>query len=230
VKLHAAALFAVLLVFVAACSRGGEPARDQHAVQPERTLVGQVLLPSGVGSRGVEVKVMITATGSEPRKVWVLFDEQGRFAHTFRGSLTSVKVTAGVEAEVHRIDTEDLPEVNQAGQIDVGVIDLRDRLTKHRLLVRAADGKPPGDVRVGMWFGPPPVGPQGEPVSLGSRQFPPVALGSELEWLLPREAHSIYFLVERPSASSRGTEWRSGHQQLFGPFTSSEMPAELIMD
>jgi hypothetical protein len=227
-KSLATALIAVFLVSAAACARSGGPEGDQHATTLESTLVGQVLLPSGVGSRGVEVKVMITATGSEPRKVWVLFDEQGRFAHTFRGSLTSVKVTAG--AEVHRIDTEDLPEVNQAGQIDVGVIDLRDRLTKHRLLVRAADGKPPGDVRVGMWFGPPPVGPRGEPVSLGSRQFPPVALGSELEWLLPHEAHSIYFLVERPSGSSRGTGWRSGHQRLFGPFTSAEIPAELIMD
>ena len=229
-KLHAAALFAVLLVFAAACARGGEPARDQHAAQPERTLVGQVLLPSGFGSRGVEVLVTATGTGSDPRVVWLLFDEQGRFAHTFRGSLASVKVTAGVWGEVDRIDTEDLPEVNQAGQIDVGVIDLRDRLTRHRMVLRAADGKPQGDVRVAMFFGLPPVGPGGQRVALGSRQFPPVALGSEVDWLLSHEAHSIYFLVERPSGLGRGTEWRSGHQRLFGPFTSAEIPAELIMD
>jgi hypothetical protein len=230
VRLHAATLFAVLLGLAAACACGGEPARDQHATQPERTLVGQVLLPSGFGSRGVEVLVTVTGTGSDPRVVWLLFDEQGRFAHTFQESLTSVKVTAGLRAEVHRIDTEDLPEVNQAGQIDVGVIDLRDRLARHRMVLHAADGKPEGDVRVAMWFGLPPVGPRGEPVSLGSRQFPPVTLGSEIEWLLSHEAHSIYFLVERPSGLGRGTEWRSGHQRLFGPFTSAEIPAELIMD
>jgi hypothetical protein len=158
----------------------------------------------------------------------VLFDEQGLFSHTFRETLTSISVTAG--SEVYRVDAGDLPEVNQAGQIDVGEIDLRDRLMKHRLMVRAADGKPSGDVRVAMFFGPPPVGPVGEPVSLGSRQFPPVALGSEMEWLLPHEARGVYFLVERPSGSGRGTEWRSGRQRLFGPFTSPELPAELIME
>ena len=95
-KLHTAALFAVLLVFASACAPGEEPARDQHAAPPERTLVGQVLLPSGLGSRGVEVLVTVTGTGSDPSVVWLLFDEQGRFAHTFRGNLTSVKVTSGI--------------------------------------------------------------------------------------------------------------------------------------
>jgi len=83
---------------------------------------------------------------------------------------------------------------------------------------------------VAMCFGPPPVGPSGERIALGSRQFPPVALGSEVEWLLPHEAKSIYFLVERPIGSGRGREWRSGHQRLFGPFTSATLPIELIMD
>jgi hypothetical protein len=219
-----------LLVSADACERRDDPASDVHAVPSERTLVGQVLLPSGVGSRGVELLITVTATDGEPRKVWLLFDEQGRFAHTLDGSLTSVKVTAGIRAEVYRLDTEELPQVDQAGQIDLGVIDLRDQLARHRMTLRTADGKPPGLVRVAMWFGPPHVGPRGEPVSLGSRQFPPVAPGSEVEWLLSHEAHSIYFLVERPSGPGRGRAWRSGHQQLFGPFTSAEIPAELIMD
>jgi len=220
----------VFLVFAAACAHGGEAAREQHAASPERVMVGQVLLPSGFGSRGVEVLITVTGADSGTRTVWVLFDEQGRFAHTLRGSLTDVRITAGIGDEVHRIDTEDLPEVNRAGRIDLGVIDLRERLSMHRMVLRAADGKPQGDVRVAMWFGLPPVGPEGEPVSLGSRQFPQVALGSEVEWLLSHEAHSIYFLVERPSGVGRGTKWRSGHQRLFGPFTSAEIPAELIMD
>lgn len=224
-----ASLIAGLLVFAGSACRG-EPANEQDAASTQCTVVGQVLLPSGVGSRGLEILVTVAATGSAAHGVRLLFDEQGRFAHSFRGSVIGVRVMAGIGAEVHRIDTEALPEVNRAGQIDLGVIDLRDRLTGHRLTVRAADGAPPGDVRVAMWFGPPPVGPSGEPVSLGSRQFPPVALGSEMEWLLPNEAHSVYFLVERPSGSSRGTNWRSGHQRLFGPFTSADLPAELIMD
>ena len=212
-----AVLFAVLLGFA-------------HAAPSERVLVGQLLLPSGIGSRGVQILVTTAATGSEPPVVWLLFDEQGRFAHTFRRSVTSVKVTAGVGAEVHRIDTEELPEVDQAGQIDLGVIDLRNRLTKHRLTVRESDGEPSGVVRVAMWFGLPPVGPEGEPVSLGSRQFPPFTLGSESEWLLPNKGRSIYFLVERPLGPGRGRKWRSGHQQLFGPFTSADVPTELILN
>lgn len=81
-----------------------------------------------------------------------------------------------------------------------------------------------------MCFGPPPVGPRGERIALGPRQFPPIALGSEVEWLLPHEALPVYFLVERPAGSGRGREWRSGHQRLFGPFTSATLPTEPLMD
>jgi hypothetical protein len=221
---------AVLLVFVASGACRREPSSDKHTALSERTLVGQLLLPSGAGSRGIQVLVNVGASGSEPRVVWVLFDEQGHFSHTFRGSLTSVRVTAGIGHRAYRIDAGDLLKVNQAGQIDVGVIDLRDRLKRHRLTLRAGDGKPPGDVRVAVCFGPPPVGPGGGRVELGSKQFPEVALGSELERLLPHEADAIYFLVERPAGSGRGREWRSGVQRLFGPFNSAELPDELIMD
>jgi hypothetical protein len=51
-----------------------------------------------------------------------------------------------------------------------------------------------------------------------------------VEWLLPPEAQSIYFLLERPVGSGPATEWRSGRQRLFGPFVSSELPDELSMD
>lgn len=77
---------------------------------------------------------------------------------------------------------------------------------------------------------PPPVGPRGEPVSLGSRQFPPVALGSETAWLVPNDAQAIYFVVERPSGFDGETQWRGGHQRQFGPFPAARLPAELIMD
>ena len=51
-----------------------------------------------------------------------------------------------------------------------------------------------------------------------------------MDWLLPRKAQPIYFLVERPVGSDGEGEWRSGRQRLFGPFTSADLPAELIMD
>ncbi|MEE9393646.1 MAG: hypothetical protein V3W41_14180 [Planctomycetota bacterium] len=229
-KSLAAVLFALLLVFAVGFACRGGPTSDQHVTSPERVLVGQVLLPNGTGSRGVEIRATVAATDSEPRVVWVLFDEQGHFALPFRGSLTKVSVTAGPGAEVHRIVADEFPQDSRAGQIDLGVIDLRDRLKKHRIVVRAASGKPAGDIRVAMWSSPPPLGPGGGPVSLGSRQFPTVALGDEQEWLLPSNVQSIYFLVERPSGPERGRKWRSGHQRLFGPFSSAKVPTELIMD
>jgi hypothetical protein len=227
-KSLAAALLAVVPALVAACACSQDPQGDESAAPRERTLIGQVVLPSGSGSRGVEVLILVAAPGEKPHTEWVLFDEDGRIAHPLRGRLTRVSVTAG--SEVQRIDGADLPAADPHGQVDVGVIDLRDRLTRHPLKLRAADGQPAGDVRVGMWFGPPPVGSRGEPVSLGSRQFSPIELGTQMEWLLPRDAHSIHFLVERPADSSRGTRWRSGRQQSFGPFTLAEFPAELVVE
>jgi len=138
--------------------------------------------------------------------------------------------SSDLRSELRLIETEDLPGINQAGQIDVGVIDLRDQLIRHRLILRVAERASPGDVRVAMFFGLPHVGPSGEPVSLGSRQFPPVALGSEMEWLLPLKAQSLYFLVERPVGPVLKPEWRGGYQRLFGPFSSADLPTELIMD
>ncbi len=208
----------------------GEPENHQGALASELELVGQLLLPTGSGSRGVEVVATTTDAGSESRDKWILFDDAGRFSGTFRGSLSRIIVSTGLWAELHRIEAEDLPEINQAGQIDVGVIDLRDRLTRHRLFLRVAEGALQGDVRVALCFGLPPVGPSGESVSLGSRQFPAVALGSEVEWLLPLKVQSIYFLVERPVGSGPRREWRGGHQRLFGPFNSTNLPTELFMD
>ena len=223
----------ILAVFTAIANIGvcrGELESHMGTLASELELVGQLLLPTGSGSRGVEVVVTVTEAGSESRDKWILFDDKGRFSETFKGSLSRIVVTTGLTAELHRIGAENQFEVNQAGQIDVGVIDLRDRLTRHRLFLRVADGASHGEVRVALCFGLPPVGPSGEPVSLGSRQFPPVALGSEVEWLLPLKVQSIYFLVERPVGSGPRREWRGGHQRLFGPFNSTNLPTELFMD
>ncbi|RLA43450.1 MAG: hypothetical protein DRR42_21740 [Gammaproteobacteria bacterium] len=229
-RLFAFTIFAVITAVTAVSVCHGEPASDRGAAASGHTLVGQLLLPRGSGSRGVEVVATFTETGSAPRKKWILFDEEGRFADTFRGRLTRMVVSTGLRTQLHSIEAEDLPEINQTGQVDVGVIDLRDRLIRHRLILRVAEGASQGDVRVAMFFGLPHVGPSGEPVSLGSRQFPPVALGSEMEWLLPLKAQSLYFLVERPVGPALEPEWRGGYQRLFGPFTSSNLPTELTMD
>ena len=207
-----------------------ESASDQDAVTSEPTLVGRLLLPEGSGSRGVVVVATVVDAGIEPRQQWILFDEEGRFFGTVRGRVIRLIVSTGLRAELVRLEAEDLPEINPAGQVDVGVIDLRDRLIRHRLDLLAAEGAPPGEVRVAMFFGRPQVGPGGEPVSLGSRQFPPIALGSEMEWLLPLEVPSLYFLVERPVGPAHQPEWRGGHQRLFGPFDSTDLPDELTMD
>lgn len=209
-----------------ACSCGETNEHRGHPTPMAGVLVGQLLLPEGNGSRGVEVQVV--AATEDAAITWVLFDDRGNFIHPFTSGLSRVFVTAG--AVVHQIDASDLPRSNQAGRIDVGVIDLRAKLTEHRLFVRAAEGKAAGEVRVGMWSGLPPVGPRGEPVSLGSRQFPPVALGSETAWLIPNDAHSIYFVVERPSGFDGEAQWLGGHQRQFGPFTAARLPAELSMD
>jgi len=51
-----------------------------------------------------------------------------------------------------------------------------------------------------------------------------------MEWLLPPNAQSLYFLVERPVGSAHEPEWRGGYQQLFGPFSSAALPTELMMN
>ena len=229
-RLFAFAIFIVTTAVTAFSLCLGEPAHHQVDPAPTQTLVGQLLLPPGSGSRGVEVVATFTETGREPRDQWILFDEEGRFSDTVRGYLGGVVVSNGHRIPLYAIEADNLPEGTQTGHIDLGVIDLRDRLVSHRLTLRAAEGASQGNVRVGMFFGLPPVGPRGEPVSLGSRQFPPVALGSEMEWLLQPEVQSLYFLVERPVGPAHEPQWRGGYQRLFGPFSSPDLPTELIMD
>lgn len=229
-KLFAVAMFVALAVLASASVCRSELLSEQDAYASKFELIGQLLLPSGYGSRGVEVVATVADAGGDPRDIWILFDGEGRISETVKGHLIRIVVSTGLRAELHRIEEEELPEANQLSRIDLGVVDLRDRLVTHRLTLRAAEGASQGDVRVAMCFGLPPVGPRGEPVSLGSRQFPPIALGSEVDWLLPREIEALYFLVERPVSTEFGTEWRGGHQRLFGPFTSTNLPAELTMD
>ncbi|MEM8557627.1 MAG: hypothetical protein AAGG50_07375 [Bacteroidota bacterium] len=192
------------------------------------SLVGQLRLPGEGGRRGVEVHAWVATPDGEEHQIWVLPEDDGRFAQAISGALTRVHVSAG--SDVHRIDAADLPPADDQGRVDLGVIDLRERLVARRVRVRAAEGASGGVVRVGLWLGPPHTGPQGELPSLGSKQFPTVELGSELEWLLPPNASAVHFLVERPASTGHTTTWRSGTQQVFGPYASSAFPLDLVMD
>jgi len=155
--------------------------------------------------------------------VWILLDERGRFTHTFEGELESLAVGTGIGFGLRRFGSRQLQEAMSGGQIELGNIDLRALLESHSMEIRSADGRS-GVVRIGMWSGPPPDG-----VALGSRQFPPVPIDSEVEWLVPPNASSIYFLVERPAESTGGAGgvWREGEQYRFGPFEASALPTTL---
>ncbi|MFT4710560.1 MAG: hypothetical protein ACI8Q9_001689 [Planctomycetota bacterium] len=223
-------MLALLMAFTRACANQGEPRDAQEPGPSHSTLIGQVLLPGGFARRGVELHVTSVRSGGEALNRWVQFDNQGSFSHTVEGQLTGVMVSAGSRPDLFRLGTEELAEARRGSPIDVGTIDLRDRLMQHRLVVHAAEGTRLGEVRVAMIFEPPAVGPQGGSVSLGSKQFPPVALGNVQEWLLPLDAESVYFLVERPAEVPTRTGWSSGKQRLFGPFTLPDLPTELVMD
>ncbi len=204
-----------------------EASRAAEASQAA-TLVGQLVLPGDGGRRGVELHAWVADADGESQQLWILPDEGGRFAREFSGALTRVSVVAS--AQVLRFDAADLPRANALGQVDLGAIDLRELLAVRRVRVRAADGAPSGVVRVGAWIGAPHTGPFGEMPSLGSGQFEPVELGSETEWLLPPDAGDVHFLVERPDGPGRGTSWRSGPQQLFGPYEPAAFPLELAVN
>ena len=229
-KASAAILLVTLLGLAVSCANKGEVERIIEADYSELTLIGQVLLPGGFARRGMEVHATVIEPDGQFRDTWLLFNDKGHFSHAYRGKLESLTVSVGVSAEVFRVEGEDLPKINRSGQIDMGKIDLQDRVRNHRLMVGAEEGKEPGEVRVAMWFGLPPVGHNGGRVSLGSKQFPSMVLGNELDWLVPLEIESIYFLVERPSESGQGNGWWSGRQRLFGPFSSTDLPSELLMD
>ena len=212
------------------CVNRSEPREQQPASPTNTTLTGQMLLPNGFTRRGVELHVTTAGSDGALHNRWIPFDDKGRFSHALDGELWSVAVSAGSSDDVFELKGEPLAKLKNNSPIDVGEIDLRDRLTPHRLTVHAAEGSQQGEVRVGMWFKPPAPGPFGGSVSLGSRQFPPVVLGQAQEWLVPIDAPSVYFLVERPAEGSQGPEWRSGRQHLFGPFAVSNLPAELVME
>ena len=206
----------------------GETPPETAVAPGAATLSGRVLLPGEGGRRGVELHAWVTAPDGEAHRIWVLPDDDGRFAQAYAGVITRLRVFAG--SEVLGFDVNDLPATDDRGRVDLGEIDLRERLVAYRVHLRAADGAPGGVVRAGLSVGPWHTGPNGELPSLGSRQFPPLDLGRVAEWLLPPDTNDVYVLVERPDGPGRGRNWRSGPQQVFGPYDASAFPIDLVMD
>lgn len=233
--------YALSLVLVSGCTRDpvtvvetrGEVPPPQgvalhSASSQDGVLSGRVLLPGDGGRRGLEVHAWFTDPSGKEGQLWLLPEDDGRFEHMFSGELTGARVFAGLG--VHAFDAIDLKRSVDTGGVDLGTIDLRDRLAVYPIHVRAGDGSRKGFVRVGLWVGLPHTGPQGELPSLGSRQFPTYELGQSIDWVLPPDTPDVYFLVERSDGSGQGTSWRADGQQLFGPFDSSSFPLELVLD
>lgn len=197
-------------------------------------MIGRLLLPGEGGRRGLEVHAWIAPPvsadwqGEEEEQLWIFPDADGRFERELASTLTRATIDTG--AVVHVFDVGALAGPDASGTLDLGVVDLRERLVEQRVRVVTAPGGQGGAVRLGLWIGGPPRGPFGGLPGLGSIQFPTRTIGEETAWLMPRDARDVYFLVER-HADPEGTEpWFTGEQYVFGPFTAADFPLELVME
>jgi len=213
-------MLAVLTVHLG-CSRSAQEA-------PELTpmIVGQLQLPSGNGSRGMNVIIDI-AKDELTNREWLKLDEEFRFQSSFTGTVKKLEISTGFSSVVHQIDAQELARLAKQNIVEIGTIDLRKRLQAHKIKLLSETAT---TLRAGMWFESPATDSSGNLPSLGSRQFPEIAAGLETNWLIPSEFDTVYFLVEEPADERRGREWRTGKQKLFGPFRLSEFPNELKME
>lgn len=216
---------AIALVFLASCTSPTDGSGGEAPVPNPRRIGGRLLLPPGDGTRGVDVELRFSSDAENAWTKWVPPEPSGQFGRAIEQLPDSVVVTAGTGFDLLELPAASLPEPDSAGTLDLGELDLRDRLMRHTLRLEPAPDAALGLVRVAMWSGPPPP-----LVALGSRQFPPVPVGTSQEWLVPPDAEAIYFLVERPRDPDPSAPWWEGAQQRFGPFTVETLPAALILD
>lgn len=178
---------------------------------PSHGLVeGQVLLPTGKGLRGAEVWHRAGDTGARAE-----VSADGRFTiEPSRWPLHLSVTAAGVE--VVGLDVE------EPGTVE---LDARSVLVPHIIAMHSTSAEHTGgEVRVAVWAGEIPRGPLGSHPSLGSAQFEERELPHNAQWLLPIEAESFSFLVERPLDDARGRNWRSGAQHVYGPYAAEALP------
>ena len=192
---------------------------------PKQILTGRLNLPPGQGARGVEVIVAVISPAGSHNHEWLQLDHNNSFTHSYFGELAYLRVNAGIESLLHRKDKTELASLVRDGRIELGTIDLQDALVIHHTKIVGLKRLKADDIRVALWFHRPHPD-----ISLGSRQFPERTIGTEIEWLIPKKADSIYFLVEQPANGKRGTEWITGKQWLFGPFGLKTLPGTLALD
>ena len=199
------------------------PAQVVPTPTSKQVVVGQLQLPTGSGSRGMHV-IIDVANHESTNRQWLKLDEEFRFRSSFKGILTNLEIATGVATIVHRLNAQELAQLTKQNTVDVGTIDLRKRLQARKIKLLSDSAT---TLRIGMWLEEPARDFAGSLPSLGSRQFPEIEAGKEMNWLLPSEFDTAYFLVEEAANERRGREWRGGKQKLFGPFRSSELPTEL---
>lgn len=209
-----------LSVVFAVCFGCSSSAQVVLVPKSNQVVVGQLQLPPGTGSRGMHVIIDIADAGSTTRE-WVELDDEFRFRSSFTGTLKKLEIATGLATIVHQFSAQELTLLTKQKTVDIGTIDLRKRLQslKVKLLSNSAT-----TLRVGMWFEKPATDFLGSLPSLGSRQFSEIEAGKEMDWLIPAEFDTAYFLVEEPADKRRGQKWRSGKQELFGPFRSTKLP------
>lgn len=216
---------AIALVFLASCTSRTDAARSEAPVPSLRRLEGRLMLPPGDGIRGIDVELRFSLDGEDVQTEWATPEPSGEFGRAIDRLPDSVVITAGAGFELLKLPASSLPEPDLAGVLDLGELRLGERLMRYTLRLEPAPDAALGLVRVAMWSGPPPPS-----VALGSRQFPPVSVGTSQEWLVPSDAEEIYFLVERPRDPDPAAPWWEGAQQRFGPFTAESLPAALTLD
>lgn len=217
------AMIASLSIVVAVNLGGSTSAQVVSIATSNQVVVGQLHLPRGNGSRGMHV-IIDVANGKSTTREWLTLDKEFRFRSSFKGALKKLEIATGVATIAHRLNAQELALLKKRDTVDIGTIDLRGRLQSHKFVFLSKDAT---TLRIGMWLQKPATDFSGSLPSLGSRQFLEIDAGKEMNWLVPSQFDTAYFLVEEPADKRRGREWKSGQQQLFGPFSSAELPAKL---
>lgn len=189
----------------------------------EKIVKGELLLPPGDGSRGIHLIIDVVNNESLNRH-WLSLEEGFKFQKNFVGTLEKLEVATALSTIVYQLNEKELSQLASKSIVNLGTIDLRTQLKNHKITILSQNKN---TLRIGMWLNKPVTDTSGYLPSLGSRQFPEIEAGTEINYLIPSKFDTAYFLLEEPSDNKRGKEWRSGKQKLFGPFSSSKLPSVL---
>ncbi|MCB1184335.1 hypothetical protein KDM41_12940, partial [bacterium] len=198
-------------------------AATSPATAPDPTLTGRLLLPAGADGRDLSVVASVRDADGTPRDIWARVTPDGHFTRPLPGELRGVRILAGIGVDLLVLAGPDLPAATATG-IDLGALDLTATVVARRIVMPPG---PAGVLRAAPHLGPIPTDPLGAMVSLGSAQFRELAPGAAVVWLFPPDAADIHILVEHPADARRGREWRTGRQEVFGPYPLEGVPGVL---